>query len=68
MIFYKFINKKNFFKIAALSVFFLLLPIEASPSSSLNKMRVSYDGQTNKIRIVFDGNKKINYIVKDRIR
>ena len=66
MIFYKFINKKNFFKIVAISVFFILLPIEASPSSSLNKMRVSYDGQTNKIRIVFDANKKINYIIKDR--
>ena len=61
MIYYKLINKKNFFKAIITSFFLVIFSIDTSFASSLNKIRLSYDEQASKLRIVFDANKKINY-------
>ena len=63
MIYYKLINKKNFFKAIITSFFLVIFSIDTSFASSLNKIRLSYDEQASKLRIVFDANKKINYVI-----
>ena len=57
--------KKKILKIIFSALFFISCYSEATASSTLNTIRISYDNQLNKARIVFDSNKKINFQVNN---
>ena len=57
--------KKKILKIIFSALFFISSYSEATASSTLNTIRISYDNQLNKARIVFDSNKKINFQVNN---
>ena len=57
--------KKKILKIIFAALFFISCYSEATASSTLNTIRISYDNQLNKARIVFDSNKKINFQVNN---
>ena len=57
--------EKKILKIIFSALFFISCYSEATASSTLNTIRISYDNQLNKARIVFDSNKKINFQVNN---
>jgi len=61
----KFIINQKVLKIVFTILFFILFYSEATASSTLSSIRISYDTQLNKTRIVFDSNKKINFQVNN---
>ena len=61
-----FTSNQKILKIIFTVLFFILCYSEATASSTLSTIRISYDAQLNKARIVFDSNKKINFQVSNK--